>query len=82
MAYTGKVTGRETAQLDGKPIPVFVIRTDSTFQGSTPGSRTDVLRWSPELSLPVAWSIQQKTGGDAEFAIDADLTLVSGTPQR
>jgi hypothetical protein len=61
---------------------VFVIRTDSTFAGTTPGSRTDTLRWSPQLSLPVTWSIQQKTGGDAEFAIDADLTLVSGTPQR
>ena len=41
-----------------------------------------MLRWSPELSLPVTWSITQKTGGDAEFAIDAALTLVSGTPQR
>jgi hypothetical protein len=82
VSYTGRVTGRETAELDGKRIPVFVIRTDSTFAGSTPGSRTDTLRWSPELSLPVAWSIQQKTGGEAEFAIDADLTLVSGVPQR
>ena len=82
VAYTGKVTGRETAQLDGKTIPVFVIRTDSSFTGSTPGTRTDVLRWSPDLSLPVTWSITQETGGDAEFAIDADLTLVSGVPQR
>ncbi len=82
VSYTGKVTGRETAQLDGKQVPVFVVRTDSTFTGSTPGTRTDTLRFSPELSLPVTWSIQQKTGGDAEFAIDADLTLVSGTPQR
>ncbi len=82
VSYTGTVTGRETAQLDGEQVPVFVIRTDSTFKGSTPGTRTDTLRWSPELSMPVTWSIQQKTGGDAEFAIDADLTLVSGTPQR
>jgi hypothetical protein len=82
VSYTGRVTGRETATLDGTRIPVFVIRTDSTFKGSTHGTRTDVLRWSPELSLPVTWSIQQKTGGDADFAIDADLTLVSGTPQR
>jgi hypothetical protein len=81
VAYTGKVTGRETAQLDGKTIPVFVIRTDSTFTGSTPGTRTDVLRWSPDLSLPVTWSITQETGGDAEFAIDADLTLVCGVRQ-
>lgn len=82
VRYTGRITGRETAELDGRRIPVYVIRTDSTFAGSTPGSRTDVLRWSPELSLPVRWSIEQETGGDAEFAIDADLTLVSGTPQR
>ncbi len=82
VAYTGKVTGRETAELDGRTIPVFVIRTDSTFTGSTPGTRTDVLRWSPELSLPVTWSITQETGGDAEFAMDAELTLVSGVPQR
>lgn len=80
--YTGKVTGRDTAQLDGKSVTVFVIRTDSTFTGATPGSRTDEIRWSPELSLPVAWSIDQKTGGDAEFSISADLALVSGTPQR
>ena len=80
--YTGKVTGKETAQLDGKSVPVFVLRTDSTFTGSTPGSRTDEIRWSPALSLPVAWSIDQKTGGDAEFSISADLALVSGTPQR
>jgi hypothetical protein len=82
VSYTGRITGRETAQLDGKPVEVFVIRTDSTFRGSTPGTRTDVLRWSPDLSLPVAWSITQKTGGDADFAIDADLTLISGVPQR
>ena len=82
VEYTGKVTGRETAELDGRRIPVFVIRTDSTFAGSTPGSRTDVVRWSPELSLPVRWSIDQTTGGDAEFSMEADLSLVSGTPQR
>jgi hypothetical protein len=82
VRYTGTVTGRETAELDGARIPVFVIRTDSTFEGSTHGTRTDVLRWSPELSLPVAWSIREKTGGEADFSIDADLTLVSATPQR
>jgi hypothetical protein len=82
VKYTGRVTGRETAELDGRRIPVFVIRTQSTFAGSTPGTRTDVVRWSPELSLPVRWTIDQQTGGDAEFSIQADLALVSGTPQR
>ena len=82
VTYTGKVTGKETATLDGKSIPVFVLRTDSSFTGSTPGTRTDVIRWSPALSIPVTWSIDQKTGGDAEFTISADLTLLSGTPLR
>ena len=61
---------------------MFVFRTDSTFTGSTPGTRTDVVRWSPDLSLPVRWTITQDTGGGTDYAIDADLTLVSGVPQR
>jgi hypothetical protein len=66
--------------LDGKRIPVFVFRTQAPFTGPTPGSRTDVVKWSPDLHVPVAWHITQKTGGSADYAIDADMTLVSGTP--
>ena len=82
VTYTGKVTAKETATLDGKTIPVFVLRTDSSFTGSTPGTRTDVIRWSPALSIPVTWSIDQTTSGDADFTISAKLTLLSGAPLR
>lgn len=80
LRYRARVTGRETATLDGERIPVLVFRVVSTFAGPTPGTRTDVVRWSPDLDLPVAWSITQKTGGRADYAIDADLRLVSGAP--
>lgn len=78
--YTGTVTAKETAQVDGSPVPVYVIQTKSRFTGSTTGTRTDTLRWSPKLSLPVAWTITQKTGGSSDYRIDAQMKLASGTP--
>ena len=79
-AYNGTVTGKDTVQVAGKAVPVFVIQTKSTFTGSTPGTRTDTIGWSPALSLPVSWTITQKTGGSSDYTINADMTLVSGTP--
>jgi len=78
--YTGTVTGKDTVQVAGAAVPVFVIQTKSTFTGSTPGTRTDTISWSPKLSLPVAWTITQKTGGSSDYTINAGMTLVSGTP--
>ena len=82
VTYRGTVVSKGTATLDGATIPVVVLRTESTFTGPTPGTRTDLIQWSPDLSLPVTWAITQKTGGSSEFAIDAKLTLESGTPAR
>lgn len=82
VEYRGRVISKGTATLDGTRIPIVVLRTESTFAGRTPGTRTDIVRWSPTLSLPVTWSIAQKTGGVADFAITADLRLQSGTPLR
>jgi hypothetical protein len=78
--YTGTVTGKRTLQVDGAKVPVYVIQTKSAFTGSTPGTRTDTISWSPDLSLPVAWTITQKTGGSADYKIDAAMKLASGTP--
>lgn len=82
VVYHGRVVDRGTATIDGESVPVFTLRTDSTYTGSTPGTRTDVIRWSPKHALPVAWTITQDTGGAAEFSMEAELTLVSTTPQR
>ena len=62
---------------------MVVLRTDSTLHRRHAGhaDRPDPLV-APALSLPVKWSIDQKTGGASEFEITADLELVSGTPQR
>ena len=82
MEYRGRVVSKGTDTLHGATIPTVVLRTQSTFTGSTSGTRTDVVHWSPALSLPVTWSIAQKTGGAADYAITADLRLESGTPLR
>lgn len=82
VEYRSRVVSKGTETLDGKSVPIVVLRTDSTFSGSTSGTRTDLIHWSPALSLPVTWSIAEKTSGDAEYAITADLHLESGTPLR
>lgn len=78
--YTGTVTGKDTVQVDGAAVPVFIIQTKSAFTGPTPGTRTDTISWSTKLSLPVAWTITQKTGGSSDYQIDASMKLASGTP--
>ena len=78
--YTGTVTGKETVSIDGAAVPVFVIQTKSSFTGSTPGTRTDTIRWSQKHSLPLSWTITQKTGGSSDYRIDAQMTLTSLTP--
>ncbi|MGD9571801.1 MAG: hypothetical protein AB7V62_07965 [Thermoleophilia bacterium] len=82
VTYTAKVTGTGTATIDGKRVKTVTFRTEATYTGSTPGDRTDVVTWAPALSLPVAWSIDQTTGGDAAFTMTADMELVSTTPER
>lgn len=82
VEYRGTVVSKGTETLEGREIPVVVLRTDSSFTGETPGTRTDLISWSPEHSLPVAWKITQKTGGASDFEITADLRLVSATPLR
>lgn len=80
VTYTGRVTGSETMTLDGAPVKVAVIQTDSTFDGPHSGTRRDIVRFAPSLSLPVAWAITQTTGGESEYSIDAELELESAVP--
>ncbi len=82
VTYTAKVTGTGTATVDGKKVKTVTFRTDATYTGSFPGERTDVVTWAPALSLPIAWSIDQETGGDSAFTMNADMELVSTTPER
>ena len=74
------IVALDDVSIDGTAVPVFVIQTKSSFTGSTPGTRTDTIRWSPKHSLPVAWTITQKTGGSSDYQIDAQMTLTSLTP--
>jgi hypothetical protein len=79
--FEASVIGKETAAIDLTSLPVFVIRTRSEFEGPISGTRTDTFSWAPSVSLPVRWSIQQSTTGEAEFAMDANLELESAVPE-
>lgn len=79
--FSARVVGKETVDVGGTRVPAFVVRMQSEFEGPTSGSRTDVFSWAPSLSLPVRWSIEQTTTGDAEFEMDAQLELESAVPQ-
>jgi len=82
VSYTARVTGTGTATVDGRTVRTVTYRTDATFEGPTPGTRTDVVEFAPALSLPITWSIDQTTGGTSDFTISADMELVSATPER
>lgn len=79
--FSARVVGKETVDVGGTRVPAFVVRMQSEFEGPTSGSRTDVFSWAPSLSLPVRWSIEQTTTGDAEFEMEAQLELESAVPQ-
>lgn len=82
VSYRSRVVRTGTATVDGRTVRTVTFRTEASFTGATPGTRTDVVTWAPALSLPVAWSIEQATGGSSDFRMTADLELVSATPER
>lgn len=80
VTFRSRVVARETVSIDGRAVPVAIIRTESTLGGESPGTRTDEIHWAPSLSLPVRWSIAQSYGGDNDFRMTARLELESATP--
>jgi hypothetical protein len=82
VATRSRVVATGTATVDGEQVRTTTFRTDSTYTGPTPGTRTDVVTWAPSLSLPIEWSIDQTTGGSSDFTMTADLELVSAAPER
>ena len=80
VTYRAEVLSKGSVTLDGRAVPTYLIRTDSTFDGPISGTRRDDVAFAPSLALPVAWSITQDTGGDADFSMDAELELESAVP--
>ena len=80
VTYTGEVLSKGSVTLDGRAVPTYLIRTDSTFVGPISGTRRDVVAFAPSLALPVSWTITQDTSGEADYSIDAELELESAVP--
>ncbi|WP_217913734.1 hypothetical protein [Miltoncostaea marina] len=85
-AGTLRVTARsevlraETVEVDGRPLTARVVRTVSDTEGAHPGRRTDVVWWSPALTLPLRWEIDMRITGVVSLRTRAALVLESTTP--
>lgn len=77
---TVQVTGHAVLPLDGRDVPVFIIRTRGDITGAMPGHRDDTEWYAPSLGLPVRIVITMDISGSASLRLSADLTLASATP--
>lgn len=81
VTVRSRVLRADTVEVEGRRVPVRVVQTISDTGGTHPGRRTDILWWSPALSLPLRWTIGMDITGVATLRTRADLTLESLTPR-
>lgn len=77
-----RITGRDTVEVDGRPLPVLVVRIGSDTGEPYPGTRTETLWWSEDLALALRWRIVDDIRGLARLDLTTDLTLTSTAPER
>lgn len=76
-----RVLRREAVRVGDSTVPAFAFRVDAVISGPLPGTRTDEVWWSPELSMPVRWRITMDIDGVASLRMKVDLTLASPEPR-
>ncbi len=77
---TSRVLRQARISVSGRSYPVLVVRVDGVTSGAHPGTRTDVLWWSPQLSLPLRWTFDMDIGGVLSFESKVDLRLAALPP--
>lgn len=77
-----RITGRTTAEVGGRRLPVLVVRIDSDTGDPYPGTRVETLWWSADLALPVRWRIEDDIRGLASLDLTTDLRLTATSPER
>lgn len=82
VSYRSEVVRAEPVTVDGAAVPARVIRTVADTGGPHPGTRTDLVWWSPALALPVRWEIDMEIRGTFRLTTRADLVLESAVPAR
>ena len=75
-----RVLRADAVEVDGTSVRVLVIEKRGTVAGPLAGGRTDRIWWSPELRMPVRWTMQTTLDGFASLRLDAELTLIRPAP--
>lgn len=75
-----RVLRADAVEVDGASVRVLVIEKRGTVTGPLAGGRTDSIWWSPELRMPVRWTMQTTLDGFASLRLDAELTLIRPAP--
>ena len=81
VTFRSRVERADAIEVDGRRYKVWVVRSDSDTGGVHPGTRIDVMWWSPRLALPLRWTIDMRIGGPATLRTRAELTLESAVPK-
>ena len=75
------VAARDVVEVDGRRLPVVVVRSVTDTGGTHPGRRTDVIWWSVPRALPLRWSIDTEIRGIARLRTRAELALETLAPR-
>jgi hypothetical protein len=70
----------DTVEVDGRSLPVVVVRTVTDTGGTHPGRRIDLIWWSVPRALPLRWSIDTEIRGIARLRTRAELALETLAP--
>jgi len=81
ITVRSRVLRRDAVEIDGRRLPVVVVRTITDTGGTHPGRRTDVIWWSVPRALPLRWSIDTEIRGIAKLRTRAELALETLAPR-
>lgn len=81
VEFRSEVVRADAVEVGGRRLAVRVVRTVGDTGGVHPGRRTDVIWWSPALSLPLRWEIDMEIGGPVSLRTRATLQIESVEPR-
>lgn len=77
-----RIVRADELDVAGEPVHVVVVSVDSTTGGAHPGTRTEMVWWSPERALPIRWRVEMDVEGVAELTTRTTLELSDLSPAR
>ncbi len=81
VSVRSRVLRADAVEVEGRSLPVMVVRSITDTGGTHPGRRTDTVWWSVGRALPLRWSIDTEIRGIAKLRTRAELTLESLAPR-